>query len=392
MKKIIETLKNYYKAIENAEKNSDFFQFIGDYVNFIKENEILKKLIQNETKKKEILLKEINENETEALRELYLAKKKLFKIIKKNKISNQKLNGLINNLNNYEKGEIFSSGFKSDNIERYLWEISKILFQNGYKKFLKEFIDEKPDIPNIYIDNKNFVFSKTIKKRRKIETNIKELRNIELWGCWDYLKIIPDFINKKSFEEIVPENDLGIGKIYAKLINKNHNDTDLIEHYKTCITRIHNYLLKELGKEGNEKNKGNYLRSIILLGNSLMPTDKIFLVLDENYKMPIRCAVKNRKGNETYIKKLYKIAYLANAPGTMVAYDKNLANNINNGLFRKRLVSKYMKTNKLKKPTIVKKSENGKYLVLSNEILVKTGLIKNEVPSKHQYLYIDKTC
>ena len=80
-----------------------------------------------------------------------------------------------------------------------------------------------------------------------------------------------------------------------------------------------------------------------------------------------------------------------NAPNKKVPYNKKLADNINNGLFKKTRIAKYMNTNKLKKPTLVQKSEKDNLLVLKNDILVKTDLIKNAVPSQYQSLYIDKT-
>lgn len=135
----------------------------------------------------------------------------------------------------------------------------------------------------------------------------------------------------------------------------------------------------------------NYLKSIHLLTHSLEPSSVIFLVLDERFEIPIRCTVKNKRGEPAYIKKLYDIAYFVDAPNKKVSYNKILADNINNGLFRKRPIAKYMKTNKLKKPTLVKKSEEDKLLVLKNEVPVKTGLIKHSVPLQHQSLYIDKT-
>lgn len=140
-------------------------------------------------------------------------------------------------------------------------------------------------------------------------------------------------------------------------------------------------------KKGEAKNQ---LKSIHLITNSLEPTSVIFLVLDEQFNKPIRCAVKNNKNEETYIKKLYNIAYIVNAPNKKVIYNKSLADSINNGLFRKRPIAKYMRTNKFTKPTLVQKSEDKALLVLKNEILIKTDLIKN-IPSQFQSLYIDKT-
>lgn len=144
-----------------------------------------------------------------------------------------------------------------------------------------------------------------------------------------------------------------------------------------------------IAKQGSSKSN-NFLQSIHLITESLEPSDVIFLVFNEDFNKPIRYSVKNHNGEPTYIKKLYDISYIVNVPNKKVAYSKELADNINNGLFRKRLVKKYMATNKFNKPTLVQKSEDRTILVLKNEIEIKTILIKN-IPTQYQYLYIDKT-
>src|SRR3989344_1656593 len=133
------------------------------------------------------------------------------------------------------------------------------------------------------------------------------------------------------------------------------------------------------------------LKSIHLITDSLEPKNAIFLVLDKLFEMPIRCEIKNAEGKPTYIKKLYDIAYIVNAPNKKVDYDRNIADSINNGLFRKKTVAKYMKTNKFQKPTLVKKSKDGILVLNSEDVSVKTGLVKNDVPIQHQSRYIDKT-
>lgn len=132
------------------------------------------------------------------------------------------------------------------------------------------------------------------------------------------------------------------------------------------------------------------LRSIHLITEGVAPKDKIFLVFNEEYSMPFRFDIKNYEGGDTYIKKLHNIAYFVDAPGKKVDYDENLAKNINNGLFRRRPIRDYMKTNKFKKPTLVQKKEDGKSLVLKGTIPVETILIKN-IPRQHRFRYTDKT-
>ena len=156
------------------------------------------------------------------------------------------------------------------------------------------------------------------------------------------------------------------------------------------LCRMRDIIGEEIQNHTPIKEQKKSLKSMHLVTKSLEPTTVIFLVLDERFEMPIRFTVKNNGGYPTYIKKLYDIAYLVNAPNKKVNYDKNTANGINNGLFRKSAVAKYMKTNILNKPTLVLKSEN-KTLVLKNEILVKTGLVQHDVPIQYQSIYIDKT-
>jgi hypothetical protein len=130
------------------------------------------------------------------------------------------------------------------------------------------------------------------------------------------------------------------------------------------------------------------LKSIHLLTDKLVLSDHLFLVLDGRFESPVRCDARTSAG-ATYIGNLYKIAYIANVPGTRVSYDKDIADSINNKLFRRPQVAGYMGTHGLKKPTLVIRA--GDLLVLKNEVQVKTGLIHQVVPQEFRSLYTDKT-
>lgn len=159
---------------------------------------------------------------------------------------------------------------------------------------------------------------------------------------------------------------------------------------KSSIAAMKSRLEEKINTQTSIGKNENYLRSIHLVTTSLEPRDVIFLVLDERFEMPIRCSIKNYSEKETYIKKLYNIAYIISVPGKKVAYDENISDCINNGLFRRSAVRRYMKTNGFRKPTLVQKSENGDILVLKDEIPIKTILLK-DIPTQYQSLYIDKT-
>lgn len=152
---------------------------------------------------------------------------------------------------------------------------------------------------------------------------------------------------------------------------------------------LEEYWAKMKSPEEQNARPQNTLKSIYLVSKSIAGNDTIFLVLDEQWEMPIRFSVLHN-GIETAIKKLHNIAYpTPNAPNKKVEYNKNLADNINNGLFKNKKIRDYMKTNKLKKPTIVKKTKDN-CLVLSGEISVKE-IPFEQIPPQHRSIYIDKT-
>lgn len=136
----------------------------------------------------------------------------------------------------------------------------------------------------------------------------------------------------------------------------------------------------------------NYLKSMYLVGDSARPVEIISLVLDEKYENPIRFVVKNKRGRETVMKKLYDIIYQYqfNIPDKKgVAYDERLAKSINNDLFKKPKVADYIKSNHFGKPKIVTKSPNGTLMLVGGtRVKVVRPL---EIQSQYRSLYPIKT-
>ncbi len=156
-----------------------------------------------------------------------------------------------------------------------------------------------------------------------------------------------------------------------------------------------NPLLADHRKDSSEDTKGGAeknnkrLKSLHIVAESLGTKDVMFLVLDEHFENPIRCNLLNNKGRETYIKKLFDIAYEHDAPGKKIDYDEELSDSINNALFRRIPVADYMNSHNLVHTTLVQKSEKNT-LVLKNVTEVKIVLV-NKVPTEHRHLYKDKT-
>jgi hypothetical protein len=154
----------------------------------------------------------------------------------------------------------------------------------------------------------------------------------------------------------------------------------------SLMRKLHNDLLERLLEPIPLIAK---LKSIHLIGDLIDPYKFISLVLDERYEHPIRFDVKNRKGEETAVKKLYNIADPTDAPGKRVRYDERDADNINSGPFKNKQVKDYMKSkNILKKPQLVAKSHG--VLVLKNIIIVKTMLPTDPLLADYRSLYVDK--
>jgi hypothetical protein len=201
------------------------------------------------------------------------------------------------------------------------------------------------------------------------------------------------FVNEAKFSRLCREMEGSTTDVAVKMMNEINSLERMIPFvvdgrtlgnaYKALRAKNENITLAQ--QHPSKKS----LESLDLVAK-MNPSKVIFLVLDKHFEVPIRCKVENAHGTETYIKKLHNIAYsFGNAPGKRVPYDKNLADSINNKLFRISKVNKYLKTNGLETPTLVQKSHDNT-LVLKNEVVVKTVLIK-DVPQPYQSLYIDKT-
>lgn len=245
------------------------------------------------------------------------------------------------------------------------------------------------------------VFSDRFTNNEKVHTQLDKLINEynEYWYKLDELIYrIPIQLHMQSFEsffldctEFYPRAGYEFHHNFLSNASDRRTERRFEEVKKNALVVVNDLInvIEEQDESPEPQLRGNHLKSLHLITHSLEPKDAIFLVLDKHYDTPIRCSIKNKKGYPAYVKKLYDIAYIVNAPGKRVNYDKNLADSINNALFRIKQIKNYIKTNKLRKPTLVQKSEDNT-LVLKNEVPVKTELVKN-IPYQYQSLYIDKT-
>jgi hypothetical protein len=165
MDKTVETLKHYYGAFIDQTNILAFFTGLADYMNYVMETPALKKIVDAVMRRKEDLNIELERLEAERLAELQPIKKKLLKIIEEKKIDPNSLSSytsmppfpeekenLLTRLEAFESGRITSSGFKSDNIERYLFDMAANLLKLGYKDSIKEYLVSGKEYGNRHSD------------------------------------------------------------------------------------------------------------------------------------------------------------------------------------------------------------------------------------------------
>ena len=101
----------------------------------------------------------------------------------------------------FETGEISISGFYSDNLQRYLFDIAVNLLKLGYQKELEQFVVTpteygryNDDVNGLNTNMRfggnvrgNFIFTKTWPKRFEEERIVNAAREIEPWGAFEML-------------------------------------------------------------------------------------------------------------------------------------------------------------------------------------------------------------
>lgn len=210
----------------------------------------------------------------------------------------------------------------------------------------------------------------------KLESNLKSLEYEEERKISDYYESVKG--RGVTIGGAAPHIN-GIRRVYKfKKMEVSEELNKANYHYKTL----------EAESTKSELSQTNHPKSIHLVTPSVGVTDPIFLVLDERFETPIRFKEKNSKGEDSAAKRLHSLAYFVDVLGKKVVYDERIADNINNGLFKKSAVRKYMNDNKLEKPTLVQRSND--ILVLKNDILVQT-LVVNQVLPQYRSQYTDKT-
>ena len=395
IEKNTERLFAYFIQQDDPKK---FLIGLTDYISFLQKQSLFQKIFSEWEKHELGHYRKIIPAEKKAIADLRSIGKDFIKQIETEysiKETPGDLSDGIKDLKLFLAGDIikWTGKLKSDEFFDDLMWVAYSLGDLKKYELLKKFVDLKTGRAKFY---------NCIKEREELTRQLDHARKTEVWGSWSYINKIPILINdpdgKSPFLETPHDKVLQNQCVHLLLLF--HTDLpirdkkEIIDNLREAITRIHNYLLQELSAENITKheNDAKHLKSIQLISEKFDPDRNVFLVLDEHYDLPhIRCATF-KNGKPTYIKMLYDLSYSwGNAPNKGVSYDPYLADNINNGLFKRRAIKKYLRTNGISKtPTLVKKSESSNLLVRTGEVIVETKLVK-EIPSHYQQRFIDKT-
>jgi hypothetical protein len=198
--KALYVLDQMYENVRSAKSFNDFMIFSKDYVQYIQQSPEFIEIIRNYEDTKEKLLIELEETEKFALKDLDVAEKYILKFVKDEPSKEEEMSpisGGLSGLRAYKNNTLQMSGLKSINIERFLIEIIRKQSQEIQQKIAKKFTKT--------INGRTiFQISSNVDKLKELVTNYESKMNEEIWGCWNFLKLIPRIIPYLHSNDMTP--------------------------------------------------------------------------------------------------------------------------------------------------------------------------------------------
>lgn len=270
MKEISKLLEKQYKELINEKNDWHFFVKLADYAIFIKDNAELNEIVSNLLNQKKIDYQEFISKETEAKKELLKAEKKVLKIVADNDLQKEsaRIKRAVSDLIGYKEGHIISSEAFPEFIHSRLFEIGIGLAELNKKQLLGGYSKDNSERKNIY---GNFVFSNKLKEYREELEKTKSIEKISYWNAWDKINLvwIVLYDKEKSLKQLSKEKNFLSLNLFALIDEMNQIEKSyrqpfekrslyynfIREHYSLYLSRLHNYLLKELNLRREEKKR-----------------------------------------------------------------------------------------------------------------------------------------
>src|SRR3989344_546598 len=252
---VIDDLNQLYKSAINAKEDIFFITYIYDYIIYINQNPVLGNIIKDLEKQKANDYKIYYQLKTKAKKELGSSKKKIYQIINKFKIKNEKINELLRRI------ELWGDDETTLN-----FDLLTLFDGNIPEKYKNGLYSQSNDI-----NYKNYKFSKSLELLHKERDKNEDLKICEIWYCWYKVKFIPfnlkklETANENTLVETLSEEESKYffeTKILVLEILKriSGNYKERLKEYKFCFERLHNHFISklrefELSEDANKKEK-----------------------------------------------------------------------------------------------------------------------------------------
>jgi hypothetical protein len=233
MEPLQQNLERNYNSFIERESPMAFFKGLAEYLDYVLEEPELKNVMDENMTERAAGLAKIDEFEQKAYSEMQAAKEKLLKIIKKKHVdltlfkrlttfAGRPFNNVIEELEAYEEGGISTSGYRSDNLHRYLFEVAANLKVLGYENLVKEFL-VTPEEYMAYYDringqsmyyvsgneHGNFVFSQTWPERFRAAALLEAERDFKSWSAFEALlrfkRAYDEASRNRNFSDVLRE-------------------------------------------------------------------------------------------------------------------------------------------------------------------------------------------
>jgi hypothetical protein len=230
-------LEKNYNLFINRERPIAFFKGLAEYLNFVLVTPKLSSVIAQQMTGRRTLYRKIEDTENKILGEMNKAKEKLLRIIKNKKVDvstftryqtsgfNKKTT-ILDEIKAFEQKKAIGSVFISDEIERYLFDLTANLLKTDYQKELKTFLVSSQDYgdywsringPSQYRitgnENGTFIFSKTRPDRFQQVASFERERILKPWGSFEKIlryNLAHNLVSRgdDSYFESVPDSGL----------------------------------------------------------------------------------------------------------------------------------------------------------------------------------------
>lgn len=334
----VQLLERYFNAFINITKPRDFFIGMADYLDLTNSFPEFEHVNKDINAPKKELERRLEYFRTIALEKVLLIYKEISKYIKDKEINNREISEELKECEGWIKGDIVGSNSKPIGLHISLGDIINCLYKiPEHKDFASKYIEfykGRPDSIN------RFVPIKEVWELMDLENEFKAKEDIELLGQVEDISRLYETIKRgrdihrelKEKKNIM--DTLGHGMILHewksieedKLFGQQRDRYWFkVDKVKPWLSRLHNYLLKELtlqkdkSKHGKVKEKSKMIDEIIFIEKKTQPKSTYLFYINGDLD-----DVRQLRGDSNRIKKLIDIIRNGSTD-----FDKNLLDYIN---------------------------------------------------------------